>query len=219
MNRTWFSDGLHTAWHEIRAYLGTSWAMLRNPRRFADEWFDDRRAALNPLAMLATGATIVTACRTLGMTVLGIPHPDSLVTTILSALGPYAHYLLLGFICHFLVRGRGTLTDSIAMSLFAGAGPAALAESVSWLILCALSQLGGEQNLYRAIALGLAFSVFSYALSASLGGLHKVPGWRIALFSLSFPLSGLIFGYLQPPGSYGLHWMMRLDPFQIGLGL
>lgn len=217
-NRSWLTDGIATARHEVKAYLSTSWGMLSNPRRFAAEWYSDQRTVLNPLAMLATGATLVTACRTLAAAILDIPHPDSLLATVASALGPYAHYLLIGFICHFLIGHRGTLTDSLAMSLFAGAGPAAIAEAVAWLALCALAPLG-EQGLFRAIALGLAFSIFSYTLASSLGGLHQAPGWRVALFSLSFPLTGLIFGYLDPPGSYGLHWVMRLSPFGIGLGL
>ncbi|MFT3694247.1 MAG: hypothetical protein QM831_13965 [Kofleriaceae bacterium] len=217
-NRSWLRSGWDAAKYEVLAYLQTSWAMLREPRDFALEWFEDNRTALNPLAMLATGATIVTAARTFGWTILGIPHPDSLLSTIASALGPYAHYILIGLISHVFVRGRGNVLDSIAVALFAGAGPAALAESVAWLILCALAPFS-EQGLFRAIALGLAFTVFCYSLSGALAGVHKTPGWRIALFSLSFPLTGLIFGYLDPPGYYGMHWVLTLSPFQIGLGL
>jgi hypothetical protein len=221
---TWLRDGFGAMWHEVRSYLATTWDLTRAPARFAHAWYTGERTAMNPLAMLATGATVLAAVRQLAMTILGLPRPDSLISAVASALGPYAHYVLIGLICHVAIvvgaRDRTTrLTDTIALSLYAGAGPAAIAEALGWLLLCALQPLGHEVAL-RSVMLGLAFSVFCFTLSTALGGLHRAHAARIAFaFALAFPLTGLVFGYLDPPGSYGLHWVMRLSPFQLGLGM
>jgi len=221
---TWLRDGFGAMWHEVRSYLETTWALVRRPTKFAAEWFEGTRTAMNPLAMLATGATLVAATRQLGATVLDLPHPDSLLAAIASALGPYAHYILLGLLFHLAMlpfsRDRSVrVTDTVALSLYAGAGPAAVAESIGWLILCALAPLGHGEAL-RAVMLGVAFTVFCFVLATVLGALHRPSPWRIVLaFTLAFPLTGLVFGYLDPPGSYGLHWVMHLSPFYLGLGL
>ena len=220
----WLRDGFAAMWHEVRSYLGTSWDLTRAPAQFANDWFEGKRTALNPLAMLATGATVLAAVRQLAMTILGLPRPDSLISAIASALGPYAHYLLIGVMCHFAIsigsRDRSArLTDTIAMALYAGAGPTAIAEGVGWLLLCALMPLGHD-DLVRSIMLGLAFTVFCFVLATQLGGLHRPAAWRVAFaFAVAFPITGLVFGYFDPPGSYGLHWVMKLSPFYLGLGM
>ena len=220
----WLRDGFGATWHEVRSYLETTWALVRRPSKFATEWFEGTRTAMNPLAMLATGATLVAATRQLGATVLDLPHPDSLITAIASALGPYAHYVLLGLLFHLTMvpcaRDRSIrVTDTVALSLYAGAGPAAVAESLGWLVLSALESLGHHQ-LMVGVMLGVAFSVFCFVLATALGALHRPSPWRIGLaFALAFPITGLVFGYLDPPGSYGLHWVMHISPFFLGLGM
>ncbi|HET9988045.1 MAG TPA: hypothetical protein VFQ65_05990, partial [Kofleriaceae bacterium] len=138
--------------------------------------------------------------------------------------GPYAHYIAIGILCHLAIAINGRdrtvkLTDTVAMALYAGAGPAALAETIGWLLLCALMPLGHAEAL-RSAMLGLAFTVFCFVLATALGGLHRPAAWRVAFaFAIAFPITGLVFGYLDPPGSYGLHWVMRLSPFYLGLGM
>lgn len=220
----WLRDGFAAMWHEVRSYLGTSWELVRAPARFAGAWYEGTGSALNPLAMLATGATMLAAIRQLALTILGVPRPDSLISAIASALGPYAHYVAIGILCHLAVaiggRGRDVrVADTVAMALYAGAGPAAIAEALGWLILCALIPLG-HAALFQAMMMGLAFTVFCFVLATALGGLHRPAAWRVGFaFAIAFPITGLVFGYFDPPGSYGLHWVMRLSPFYLGLGI
>jgi len=219
----WFRDGLCVAWTEARSYLTTALRFTRAPRRFMDDWWHGRSASMNPLAMLATGATITAASHQLAGSVLGIDHPDTLLSAALSALGPHVHYVSLGMLCHLVLarrRGEVRLTDSIATALYAGAGPAALAESLGWLVMCALRpvvtwQTGG------GVMLSVAFCVFCFTLATALGGLHRPPWWKMPLaFAIAFPLTGLVFGTLAPPGNYGLHWVLDVrGRFYLGLGM
>lgn len=214
----WLRDGAAAAWHEVRAYGATTWAMASTPAAFAASWWAGTRAAMNPLAMLATGAALVAGVRQLAMAVLDQPRPDGLLAGIASALGPYALYVATGVLCHLVLAPRPRrpgvgLTDTVAMALYAGAGPAALAEAIGWLVLSGLALLGVDVvPVALPVMLGVAFTVFCYVLASAFGGLHHPSVWRIVLaFGVAFPVTGLVFGYLDPPGNYGLHWVLSLD--------
>src|SRR5215468_7232734 len=121
----WLRDGIRVAWTELRSYATTALRFVRGPHRFMEDWWHGRLALMNPLAMLATGATITAAAHQIAGAVIGIAHPDSLLDAVLSALGPYVHYVSLGVLCHLVVARRGgevRLTDSVAAALYAGAG-------------------------------------------------------------------------------------------------
>jgi hypothetical protein len=221
---SWLRDGLRIALTELRSYLMTALRFTRAPHRFMDDWWHGRAVSMNPLAMLATGATIVAASHQLAGAVLGIDRPGALLDAVLSALGPYVHYVSLGMLCHLVLaaRGRGDvrLSDSIATALYAGAGPAALAEALGWLAMSALHPFMTSQ-VAAGVMLGGAFSVFCLTLAMALGGLHRAPWWKmLAAFAIAFPLSGLVFGTLHPPGNYGLHWVLDVrGRFFLGLGM
>ncbi|HEY1550263.1 MAG TPA: hypothetical protein VGG28_20690 [Kofleriaceae bacterium] len=220
----WLRDGVRAAWHEARADLATPWQMTRAPARFMDAWRAGRAEALNPLAMLATGAALVAAAHQLAGAVVGIEHPDGIGDAVLSALGPYAHYVAIGVLCHLVLAPRRTrdvrLLDTVAAALFAGAGPAALAEALGWLLICAIWPFV-HAPWVGDVMLTIAFSVFCFSLASALGGLHRPTWWRIVLaFALAFPATGLVFGVLEPPGNYGLHWVVRLhDSPPVTLGM
>ncbi|HET9992097.1 MAG TPA: hypothetical protein VFQ65_26385, partial [Kofleriaceae bacterium] len=61
----WLRDGFAAMWHEVRSYLSTSWELVHSPAQFAARWYEGTRTALNPLAMLATGAAVLAAVRQL----------------------------------------------------------------------------------------------------------------------------------------------------------
>jgi hypothetical protein len=220
----WFRDGFRTAWTELCSYVTTVLRFTRAPHRFMNDWWQGLSVSMNPLAMLATGATITAASHQLAGAVLGIDHPDTLLNAALSALGPYVHYVSLGVLCHLVLaarqRGDVRLTDSIATALYAGAGPAALAESLGWIVMCVLHPFT-RSTIAVGVMLGAAFSVFCFTLAMALGGLHRQPWWKMfAAFAIAFPLSGLVFGTLNPPGNYGLHWVLHVrGGFVLGLGL
>jgi hypothetical protein len=221
---SWLGDGIAATVREGGAYLATSWALARRPFTFMAEWWSGRRKAMNPLAMLATGAAIVAGARQLAAAALGIDTADSVWSAVLSALGPYVHYVAIGLlvhgVLHVLVPSSVRAVDSIAAALYAGAGPAALAEAIGWLIMAALAPLG-VTDIALPIMLGAAFSVFCVVFATALAGMHRPPWWAMMLaFVVAFPVTGLVFGVLDPPGNYGLHWVIHFrDGFFLGLGL
>jgi hypothetical protein len=220
----WLHDGLRIAWTELRSYVTTALRFTRAPHRFMAGWWHGELAAMNPLAMLATGAAIAAASRQLAGAVLGVDRPNTLLGAALSALGPYLHYVALGALCHAVLTARRRsdvrLADSVAAALYAGAGPAALAEALGWLVMCALSPVVTSPIAF-GVMLGVAFSIFCFTLAMALAGLHRPPWWKmLAAFVIAFPLTGLVFGTLRPPGNYGLHWVLDVrDRFFLGLGM
>lgn len=221
----WLRDGVRATWHEAKTYLATAWAFKRGPARFADAWVRGARtAAMNPLAMLATGAALTAATHQLAGAVVGIDHPDGIVDAILSALGPYAHYIAIGLLCHLVLAPGGKrgvrVLDTIAIALYAGAGTAAIAEALGWLAVSALWPLW-PSPIGVAITLGVAFSAFCYVFASALGGLHKSSWGRVLLaFAIAYPVTGLVFGVLQPPGNYGMHWVLDVrGGFALSLGV
>jgi hypothetical protein len=210
----WVRDGLRAAWHEARAYLGTAARFTRAPAAFMDAWWRGDMDAMNPLAMLTTGAALVGAAHQLAGAIVGIDHPDGILDAVLSALGPYALYVAIGVLCHLVLAPGGRrdvrVLDTIATALIAGAGPAALAEAAGWIATCAIWPFA-PSPVVVAVMLGIAFSIFCFTLATALGGLHHPAWWRILLaFAVSFSATGLVFGVVAPPGNYGLHWV--IDP-------
>lgn len=222
----WISEAWHVTLEDVRAYLRTTAAFAFKPYPSARRWAEgEARDFMNPVGVLAAAAVVLGPTRQLAYQVLGIGGGGGLVATLLSALGPFAHYAAIGLLTHLVLTlgspSRARLVDSIGITLLVGGGPAAAAELAAWLVSLALHAalpgLGVAAML--GVTLGVAFSVFSMTLGSALAGLHRPPALRLLLaFAVAFALTGLVFGTLHPPGEYGMHWVVRLQRPWIGLG-
>src|SRR4051812_5122670 len=136
----WIREAAANAAGELRLFFQTARDFTAHPIRFAVAFTEGRQRAMNPLAFLATSAALLGGLRLLLRSLAGGADENlSLVTQALDALAPYLHYAVLGSLAHAVFRltgARRPLRDSLAMALFAGGGPAALAE-----VLTALTAL------------------------------------------------------------------------------
>jgi hypothetical protein len=212
----WLRDAGRGAWRDALLYLRTAFGFLRAPGRFTQAWASGAETALNPLGMLATGAGLVAAADGLLGRALAIPERDSsLLIDVLVAAAPFAHYAALGLLAHLCFSGLGStrrMRDSVGIALFAGAGPAALTQSLGDLIalLAWLSaghppyQRGGLFTMLhgpaRAVLSFEAFGGYFAFLSTfalALAALHGKPWWKAALvLLLSVAVLGVIFSAL-----------------------
>jgi hypothetical protein len=116
-----------------------------------------------------------------------------------------------------LRRSPRTVRGSLAMSLYVGGGPLAIATVVN-LALFGFAYLNygkgdfsGEELLTPTVLI-MGIIAFGSRLAAllifarALAGLHSVrTGWTAAALLVALMVTGLVFGLLDPPGSYGGH--------------
>ena len=176
VRRDWIAEAALTAVREVRQLASTIFAFVRAPFRFAEEWKAGTSAPMNPIGVVAGSAVVVGALRQAAMAALGRDGDRGLVGAALSALGPYIHFAALAVCCHLVLRlvtrRPVRIGDSIAIGLYAGGGPAAIAESLVWLVVIAIRVAGGEVSSGAlSIGLGVAFSAFCMTLAIALAGL------------------------------------------------
>ncbi len=228
----WIRDAAARAVEEVRLYARTALRFTLRPGRFARAWASGEQAALNPLAMLATAAGLVGGANNLLGRLLehGGGDGDSLLMDVLAAGAPFAHYALLGLVCHLLLRLAGSrrrLRDSLALALFAGAGPAALANllvdatgALLWLHAGRPPVLHGglfatlhgpARTVLSVCSFGGLFA-FLAAFALSMRALHQ-RGVLVTLLALVATLSiaGVAFGLL-PPLPFGTRIVVKLHP-------
>lgn len=222
--RDWTGEAWRSAVLELHHFVATAYQFTRRPVRFATSWRAGDDSAMNPIGFLGTAAVFVGTTHQLTMCALGSAPPSSFYAAIANVLGPYVHYTVLALICHLVLRAAGgkgrregnrrpRTVDSVAFALYAGGGPAAAAECALWIVVLALSPVlpTGSTPWLIAIGLGLAFTVFCAALATSVSILHEARPWHLMLaFAVAFPLMGLFFGLVDPPGQYGMHWVVTL---------
>lgn len=231
----WVREALRQFGDEVRLFARTAIDFTLHPTQFALEWSSGARHALNPLGFLATSLAVVAPANAVAAWLLH--QGDDASTPWRAALGallPFAYYLFLGAAHHYVLRlfgSRRPLRDSCAMALYAGGGPAAAAGLLvvaSALVYHALSGRTTVDGLHTRGAwiliasATLSFSLFMGTLATSLGGLHRRFGirrWHMIVASVvALVASGLAFGMLRPPGSYGLHFVLgwhRTEPHWI----
>lgn len=222
---------------EVRSFLGTGARFTMHPVRFARDWRSDRLQALNPLGVLATGAGVLAVARVTLDFLLSRPSAgQGLIDSALDAVAPFVHYAALGTLAHaFLrvLRSRRPLTDSLAMSLFAGGGPGVLAVLVTYAAGLALWLASGRPEVIHNGLLGslppgaaralswvadAGYVLFLVTLLASLRGLHEAPWWKalVALIA-AVVLVGLVFGRWPIDVPFGTRVLVRFHPLHLSI--
>jgi hypothetical protein len=221
----WVRDGLRQFVGEVRLFLRTAVDFTLHPSRFAAEWATGARHALNPLGFLATAFAVAGPANAIFQHLVRAgDEPTSLVSDALGALTPFGYYLALGGLQHGTLRllgSRRRLGDSCAMALYAGGGPATVAQVVVLAAAYLLYRHTGKliandlrQPWAVVVMVGamLSFGLFMSTLSLALAGLHHRDGigrWQIALANVvALLVTGALFALLKPPGSFGLHFVL-----------
>jgi hypothetical protein len=221
----WVKDGIRQFVDEVRLFLRTAADFTVRPFRFAREWSAGQRHALNPLGFLATAFAVAGPANALFARAVRVPdEPSSLVHDALAALTPFVYYLLFGALEHGVLRLFGSkrpLRDSCAMALYAGGGPAMLAHlfvlgsayfvwrSSGMLVIKDVHQ---PFALFIMVGAGLSFTLFVTTLSAAQAGLHsrdRIGRSHIFVANVvALLVSGFLFAALNPPGAFGLHFVL-----------
>jgi hypothetical protein len=219
----WLADSLRLTWREIRSFAATAAAATVRPARFAGQWVHGERPAMNPLGYFATSAAIVAVYRKIAFAVVGTETDEGLGAEILDAVGPYLHYVALGLLSHAVLRLRGsrrTLRGTLALSLYVGGGPGALVTVLNISMFVFTNLVWGKSNFAASEVLSpsvmtLAVLVFATRLGfmvifvRALSGFHAArTGWTLLAFLLALTSTALAFGLLDPPGSYGGHFVI-----------
>jgi hypothetical protein len=190
----WIAVAVALARDEARRYLGTLWRVCTAPGRFGAAWAHGRADALHPLGFLASSAALLGLVVHVCGAVLGADG-DSLLVEIANGLWPYLLFAAFGVIAHPLLR-RKRLRSSVAMALYAGAGPATVCAIAFMLLTTAAKRalhVAADAPLVprhptrvvqlasAAVMLGVPLASFWYGLVASLARLHGRSRLRAAL--------------------------------------
>jgi hypothetical protein len=223
----WLREAFVASRDETLLYLHTAAGFALRPGRFLSEWSAGSRRAQNPLGFMATTLAVTAALQFARSSLPGATETADATSPLwkaaLQAAGPYAHYLLLGVASHAVLRlmgARGRLLASLAATLYSG-GIALVA--IGTLYLCAallfptLRPSGdvprGDPKAFAVALLVFAFcfALFLALLIAALARMHQIRAWRAGLAAaVALVASGLVFGAVRPPGSYGLHPVLEI---------
>jgi hypothetical protein len=182
----WIGNAARAVGREIGAYVATAWTVIRAPRRFATEWSNGTRVALNPLAFLLNALAVLGPWRALWARLLD-PNPPT--TPLWFELGkpvlPVVGNVLGMAVCHALVRlfgGQRPLRTSLAMAFYISGGP-----------LFVLAFLAAPPSLYAflhresmvgfvsAFANLIVFVVFIVYTVITLRAVHRLSRWRVVV--------------------------------------
>jgi hypothetical protein len=182
---------------EVVLFVSTAVGFLVGPARFADDWANGRRRAMNPLGFLATSAAVLVPVRHYCLRRFGIMSEDgSFAWQIYESLQPFLLFIGLGIFCHPVMRLAGSkrrLRSTLAVSLYTGGGPATGVELFgNWPLVALLHRTMGKTLLTSAdlhspaawaftVAFLGAFLVYLVTFARALQGLHQLRWWWAAL--------------------------------------
>jgi hypothetical protein len=196
----WLADAWRVIRNDLIAYARTTVDVSLRPARFAAEWSQGQRRALNPVAFLGTALAVSSPIFLAFAYLAGQDQRGSLWNAFLAdQVAPYIQYAGLGLLAHGLLRllgGRQSLLGTLAIVLFAGGGPAMLADLLTLPFDPILARAAASEDTPVTLALILmstasvaaANLAFFVTFARGLAGLHGVQTWR--------PLVALAGAYL-----------------------
>jgi hypothetical protein len=204
----WIRETIALGRDEIHRFVTTALGFMRRPGRFSADWFAGRQRALNPLGFIATALGLSSAAGALTPSLVR----DTFWAHASQALLPYVYYVLVGVLCHPILRLGGStrpLRATIAVSLFAGGSPGlVVALSIDLMVALRVALFGPPGPSHGMLpgvplwAIGpillMSYAPFAYLLATlalGLAGLHAVSRARAAVaVGFSLVAIGLLFG-------------------------
>jgi hypothetical protein len=207
----WLADAAASLRYDVVMFARTAVAMSLAPRRFAAEWREGQRRALNPVAFLGT-ALAVGSLPTLLVNHF-VPRAGDggpFAAFFADQVMPYIQYTLLGLMAHGLLHllgGRQRLLATVGVALFAGGGPAMLVDLATVPLDLMLGQAAASADtaanaviaVLTTASIAAANLAFFVSFAQGLAGLHGVRLWRpvLALVGAYVVLAGLRIGYFK----------------------
>jgi hypothetical protein len=197
----WLADAWRVIREDLIEYGRTALAVSLRPARFAAEWSQGQRRALNPVAFLGTALAVSSPIFLAFAHFAGQDRRSSMWDAFLAdQVAPYVQYAVLGLLAHAFLRlaggGRQPLLATLAIVLFAGGGPALFVDLLTLPIDPVLARAAASEDsptnlaltLMSTVSIAAANLVFFVTFARGLAGLHGVRTWR--------PLAALAAAYL-----------------------
>jgi hypothetical protein len=227
----WVRDAVRHTVEELVLFSRTLWGITVRPMAFARAWAEGRERALNPLAFLATAASIVAAWKPiLGWLGYGENEDASFVRQVILAVGPFVPYAAVGALAHLLMLGsrpRRRLADAIAIGLYAG-GPALVGYclilvgvTVHWMLIGSphvedglINAMSPRANAAWRAAGWLVVAAFVRSFWLGLAGLHR-GRWVAAGAATLLAVVALAFalGAHHESGPFGFQPVIEHTPY------
>jgi hypothetical protein len=207
----WLADAWRVIRDDLIQYARTAVAVSLRPARFAAEWSQGQRRALNPVAFLGTALAVSTPIFLAFAHLAGQDQRGSLWNAFLAdQVAPYLQYAGLGLLAHGLLRllgGRQPLLGTLAIVLFAGGGPAMLVDLLTLPFDPVLARAAASEDspitlaliLMSTASIAAANLAFFVTFARGLAGLHAVQTWRplVALAGAYVLLGVLRYGFFS----------------------
>jgi hypothetical protein len=218
----WLRDAVRGSVHEARLFVRTLWAITFRPSRFTNAWAEGRAQAMNPLAFIATCASLLTGLvEVLQRFGLPVGEHESFGAELLHSAGPFIQYAAAGVLAHvalIAIKPRRRLLDSIAVGLYSG-GPAligyllwSIGLSIVWIHLGRpdthgngmLSMLSVTARHRVAMSEWIVVIFFVRSLWFGMAGLHRGRWIACGVATLASMMTlALILGRLGIYGTIG----------------
>jgi hypothetical protein len=224
----WVRDAVSVTGHEIAGYVTVLWGLLARPERFVREWATGTRPFMNPLGVMATGITIYTIIGMLSGFNTSVRSDQPFWLIALNAIAPYLHLVLIGALCHGMLRLAGSplrLRDSLGIALYAGGCVGVVYRLATWATAAYLVRKFGIANIMLAqmprsgVIVGAviyAGGLFAYSavIVRALAALHRRQVWLILpIMLVAMYLAAILYGIVRITGvvDLGPHLWLQLD--------